>query len=193
MSGSLFLYLGPMFSGKTTKLIQIFKTRTYIGKRVAVINYSQDKRYSDSMLSTHDQTMIPCIFIDQLSSIWRDKENEYYPIIKNADTILINEGQFFPDIFDMVIEMVEEYGKEVHICGLDGDFQRKPFGSLLQLIPYCNTVEKLNALCVDCRDGTSAIFSHRISQETAQVVIGSDNYKPLCRGCYQIQTYCNPI
>lgn len=188
MSGSLFLYLGPMFSGKTSKLIQIYKTRTYIGKKVAVINYSQDRRYSDSMLSTHDKMMIPCIFIDQLSSIWKDESNEYYPIIKNADTILINEGQFFPDIFDIVIEMVEIAGKEVHICGLDGDFKRNPFGSLLQLIPYCNTVEKLNALCADCRDGTPAIFSHRISRETAQVVIGSDNYKPLCRECYQSQS-----
>jgi len=187
MSGSLFLYLGPMFSGKTSKLIQIFKTRTYIGKKVAVINFSQDRRYSDSMLSTHDQMMIPCIFIDQLSSILKNKENEYYPMLQNADTILINEGQFFPDIFDSVIEMVEKAGKEVHICGLDGDFQRQPFGSLLQLIPYCNIVEKLNALCVDCRDGTPAIFSHRISQETAQIVIGSDNYKPLCRECYQNQ------
>jgi len=187
MAGSLFLYLGPMFSGKTTKLIQIYKTRTYIGKKVAVINYSQDRRYSDSMLSTHDQLMIPCIFTDTLRDIWENPHHEYYSIIQDADTILINEGQFFPDIFETVVNMVEDAGKEIHICGLDGDFQRKTFGSLLQLIPYCNSVEKLNALCADCRDGTVAIFSHRISQESAQIVIGTDNYKPLCRDCYQSQ------
>ena len=187
MPGSLFLYLGPMFSGKTSKLIQIYKTRTYIGKKIAVLNFSQDYRYSDSMLSTHDQMMIPCIFVDCLKEIWQNREHEYYTILKEADTILINEGQFFPDIFEIVVEMIEDAGKEVHICGLDGDFQRRTFGSLLQLIPYCNTVEKLNALCADCRDGTPAIFSHRISQETAQIVIGSDNYKPLCRDCYQSQ------
>ena len=187
MGGSLLLYLGPMFSGKTTKLIQIYKTHTYIGKQVVVINYSQDKRYSNTMLSTHDQLMIPCIFINNLSSIWDNDMHDYHNILYNADTILINEGQFFPDIFETVMDMVEENGKEVHICGLDGDFQRQPFGSLLQLIPYCNTVEKLNALCADCRDGTPALFSHRISQETTQIVIGSDNYKPLCRDCYQSQ------
>jgi len=187
MTGSLFLYLGPMFSGKTTKLIQIYKTRTYIGKKVAVLNYSQDRRYSDSMLSTHDQLMIPCIFIDSLREIWENPQNDFYSVIQDADTILINEGQFFPDIFEIVIDMIEDAGKEVHICGLDGDFQRRTFGSLLQLIPYCNSVEKLNALCADCRDGTVAIFSHRISSESQQVVIGSDNYKPLCRDCYQSQ------
>jgi hypothetical protein len=33
-------------------------------------------------------------------------------------------------------------------------------------------------------DGTPAIFSHRVSDESEQVVIGSSNYMPLCRGCY---------
>uniref|UniRef100_A0A6C0HZA0 thymidine kinase n=1 Tax=viral metagenome TaxID=1070528 RepID=A0A6C0HZA0_9ZZZZ len=187
MCGILHLYLGPMFSGKTTKLIQIYKTRTYIGKKVVVLNYSRDKRYSDSMLSTHDKMMIPCIFTDTLSDIWKNADNIFYQAIQDADTILINEGQFFPDIYQCVIEMVEDCNKEVHICGLDGDFQRNVFGSLLQLIPYCNTVEKLNALCADCRDGTNALFSYRISQEMQQVVIGSDNYKPLCRDCYNTQ------
>jgi len=139
------------------------------------------------MLSTHDQMMIPCIFIDCLKDIWENREHEYYEVLHDADTILINEGQFFPDIFETVVHMVEDAGKEVHICGLDGDFKRQTFGSLLQLIPYCNTVEKLNALCADCRDGTPALFSHRISNEREQVVIGADNYKPLCRDCYQSQ------
>lgn len=187
MSGSLHLYLGPMFSGKTTKLIQIYKTRTYIGKKVAVLNYNQDKRYSESMLSTHDKMMIPCIFTDRLSDIWCNTDNKCHTDFILSDTIIINEGQFFPDIYNIVLEMVEKHGKEVHICGLDGDFQRQTFGSLLNLIPYCNTVEKLSALCADCRDGTPALFSHRISKETEQIVIGSDNYKPVCRRCYHRQ------
>ena len=188
MSGFLHIYLGPMFSGKTTKLIQIFKTRTYIGKKVVVLNYSQDNRYSENMLSTHDKMMIPCIFVDTLHDIWKNSTNQYYKEIREADTILINEGQFFPDIYETVLEIVEQHNKEVHICGLDGDFKRNIFGSLLQLIPYCNTVEKLIALCADCRDGTPALFSYRISEEKEQIVIGSDNYKPVCRNCYITQS-----
>jgi thymidine kinase len=185
-SGSLSLYLGPMFSGKTTKLIQIYKTKTYIGKRVVILNYNEDKRYSETMLSTHDKITVPCIFINTLSEIWHNENHEFYRNIRDADIILINEGQFFSDIFEVVKEMVESYRKEVHICGLDGDYKRNPFGDLLKLIPYCNSVKKLVSLCADCRDGTPALFSYRISKESEQIVIGADNYIPVCRNCYHV-------
>ena len=183
-SGYLGIYLGPMFSGKTTKLIQLHKIRTYIGKEVIVINYIADTRYSDVMLSTHDRIMIPCILIHDLKDAWENPENTYYNKIHSADTILINEGQFFKGLFDTVLEMVEKEKKDVHICGLDGDFKRNPFGEILQLIPYCDHVEKLTSLCACCKDGTPGLFSHRITSENEQIVVGTDNYKPLCRKCY---------
>jgi thymidine kinase len=36
-----------------------------------------------------------------------------------------------------------------------------------------------------CRDGTPGVFSFRTTNETNQVVIGSSNYIPLCRWCYE--------
>jgi thymidine kinase len=183
-SGYLGIILGPMFSGKTTRLIQLYKTRSYIGKKVVVINYVEDTRYHETMLSTHDHIRIPCFFVENLRDIWENTENIHWKEIHEADTILINEGQFFKNLFHIVLEMVEKGGKEVFICGLDGDFKRSLFGEMLQLIPYCDSVEKLNSLCADCRDGTPGIFSHRITSEEVQIVVGSDNYKPLCRICY---------
>ena len=174
-SGYLELILGPMFSGKTTRLIQHYKAYKFIGKKIVVINYSLDTRYSETMLSSHDRIEIPCIFTSNLSdkSMWID-----------ADVILINEGQFFGDLLETVVEMVDVYKKQVHICGLDGDFRRQRFGTLLDLVPYSDKVEKLNAFCGMCKNGNLAVFSHRVSSESAQVVIGSDNYMPLCRACY---------
>jgi thymidine kinase len=172
--GYLELIFGPMFSGKTTRLIQHYKAYKFIEKKPVVINYSLDTRYSETALSSHDRVEIPCVFTSTLDkSMWID-----------ADVILINEGQFFGDLVSMVMEMVESHNKKVHICGLDGDFRRQRFGSLLDLIPYADKVEKLSAFCGMCRDGTPAIFSHRVSTEVNQIVIGSDNYIPLCRSCY---------
>lgn len=173
-AGYLELILGPMFSGKTTRLIEHYKAYKFIGKKIVVINYSLDVRYSEVALSSHDRIEIPCIFSRTLdATIWQD-----------ADIILINEGQFFENLVPSVLEMIEKHDKRVYICGLDGDFKRRRFGAILDLIPYCDKVEKLNAFCSICRDGTLAIFSHRVSDEATQIVIGSDNYMPLCRGCY---------
>tara|TARA_B100001175_G_C19513652_1_gene645657 strand:- start:2697 stop:3317 length:621 start_codon:yes stop_codon:yes gene_type:complete len=184
--GYLGIIVGPMFSGKTTRLIQLYKTRTYIQKNVVVLNYIGDKRYSSDKLSTHDGIQIPCIFIEDIHNLWFDKNNEYYTNIHLADTILINEAQMFPNLMEIVLDMVDNSKKEVFICGLDGDYKRQEFGDILKLLPFCDKIEKLSSLCAFCKDGTPAIFSHRTTQETQQIVVGSSNYKPLCRNCYLV-------
>lgn len=177
-TGYLEMVIGPMFSGKTTWLIEKYKAYTYIGKKVLVLNYCEDKRYSTTMLSSHDRIEIPCLF----SGLIRD--TDVWKSVEESDVVLINEGQFFSDLVVSVREMVDSMKKHVFISGLDGDFRRERFGDILDLIPICDKVEKYSALCAVCKNGTPAIFSKRITEESDQVVIGSDNYKPLCRKCY---------
>jgi len=167
-----------MFSGKTTRLIQLYREYIIQGKKVLVINFSADTRYHQSLLSSHDKEMIPCVFVTDIYDVFRNGS------MRNADVILINEGQFFANICETVISMVEDRNKRVHICGLDGDFKREKFGNLLDLIPLCDSVMKLTAKCKSCN--SPAIFSHRVSSETEQVVIGVDNFVPLCRRFYVI-------
>ena len=173
--GRLELILGPMFSGKTTRLVELYHEFQNKHVKVIAINFADDTRYHDTMLSTHDRQLIPCIQCHNLNEII-DNEN-----IKNSSVILINEGQFFQDIFEVVIRFVELQKKHVVICGLDGDFKRINFGKLCDLIPLSDSIIKLHAKC-NC--GKDAIFSHRVTNELAQVVIGSSNYIPLCRTCY---------
>ena len=180
MSGYLDLFIGPMFSGKTSKILQLYKQLNFCNIKVLVINYEEDKRYHNEDLSTHDKTMIPCISGLTLNEILcRSNIN-----IDEYNSILIYEGQFFPDLFETVKTLVDVKKKNVYICGLDGDYKREKFGSLLDLIPICDNVTKLTSLCVNCKNGTKAIFTHRISSESQQKVIGSSNYVPLCRKCY---------
>lgn len=179
--GYLELILGPMFSGKTSTLKKIYDQCMYCSIPVMVINYSGDKRYSsEDVMSTHDKIMIPCIMANSIIEIM-EKHSEK---VSNTEVILINEGQFFTDI-EYIIPLVEDLHKRVYICGLDGDFQKNKIGSLFDLIPFCDNICKLKSLCSECRDGTPGLFSYRITNEVDQVVIGVDNYKPLCRVCYR--------
>jgi thymidine kinase len=181
-NGYLELILGSMFSGKTSYLLDVYKKCVFCNIPVAVINYAADNRYtSEPMMSTHDKQMIPCILANTIKEAIEANMKE----IDRAETILINEGQFFPDIEEQVKSLVEQSNKRVYICGLDGDFERKPIGSLLQLVSFSDHITKLKSLCSLCRDGTPGVFSFRTSREVDQVVIGSSNYIPLCRGCYQ--------
>jgi len=173
------IIVGPMFSGKTSKLTEIYKQCMFCSIPVAVINYALDTRYHDTMLSTHDKHMIPCIQTMSLAPMWESNTQ-----VRGADVILINEGQFFDDLYPVVESMLKA-GKKIYISGLDGDFQRKKFGQILDLIPLCDKVTKLTSLCSICKTGEPGIFSMRLTSETQQTLIGSDNYAPVCRTCYK--------
>jgi len=177
-TGYLELILGCMFSGKTTKLLEIYNMYLICDIECCVVNYDKDKRYHSELLSTHDKKMIPCINVKNLGEV-ASREN-----IDKYDVFLINEGQFFVDVYEVVLDLVQNHGKKVYVCGLDGDYKQQTFGKLLNLIPHCDNYSKLHAICKKCKDGTPASFSKRITTETDQEVIGSDNYIPVCRKCY---------
>ena len=194
-SAYLELIIGPMYSGKSSRLVEIYKQCKFCNISVAVINHSIDNRYDEELLSTHDKVKIPCIKANRLSDVWSydiDLQNDINKIpngqekfkVASSSVVLINEGQFFPDLYEVVIDMLK-YNKQVYVCGLDGDFERKKFGSILDLIPLCDKVTKLTSLCSQCKDGTPGIFSMRLTNEVEQTVVGSDNYIPVCRKCYK--------
>jgi thymidine kinase len=191
-SSYLELFIGPMFSGKTSKLVEIYKQCIFCNIPVAVINHSIDQRYDDTLLSTHDKVMIPCIQTSKMNDIWYygksradislNRLDDSVKLI-NADVIIINEGQFFEDLLPAVEHMLQ-HNKKIYVGGLDGDFERKKFGQILDLIPLCDKVTKMTSLCGICKNGTAGIFSKRITNEKEQTVVGSDNYIPVCRACY---------
>lgn len=172
------LIIGPMFSGKTSRLIEIYKQCKFCNIPTLVINHSIDTRYDQYLLSNHDKVMIPCIQTTQLTTLINNQE------LEKAEVILINEGQFFDDLYDC-IELWLKENKKIYISGLDGDFERKKFGQIIDLIPLCDKVTKMTSLCSMCRNGTPGIFSKRITKEKEQTMVGSDNYLPVCRYCYE--------
>jgi thymidine kinase len=187
--GYLEIIKGPMFSGKTTRLMDIHKKYSFCGIKTMVINYAKDNRYSDEMLSSHDKVMIPCVKSLLLKNIvdctdkFTDIASEYYSDFIEAKVILINEGQFFEDIVEWVTTAVEQYHKKVYICGLNSDFKRKKFGKWLDLEAISDNVVMLHSFCSHCKK-KQAIFSHRLTKEDNLELIGSDCYIPVCRSCY---------
>ena len=56
---------------------------------------------------------------------------------------------------------------------MDGDFKRRKFGSILDVIPLCEDVIKIKAICKRCKK-RDAIFTHRLTNEQKQTVVGAD-------------------
>ena len=176
-SGYLELILGPMFSGKTTFLCNIYKQHVLCDHVPLVINYIDDVRYSNdnNKLFTHDQRTIPCLPVRNLFDISSE-------VLSNHPIILINEGQFFNDLCGFVERELAKH-KKIYVCGLDGDFKQEKFGDILDLIPKCEKITKLTSICILCKDGTPAPFTYRKTADQTQTLIGVDDYIPVCRKC----------
>ena len=76
-------------------------------------------------------------------------------------------------------------GKIVIVAGLDGDYRRKPFGSMINLVPLAENVVKLTAVCLNCYGEGS--FSKRNCVNTQLEIIGgaggAERYMAVCRDC----------
>lgn len=188
--GDISLIIGPMFSGKSTELFRKLRREKVASKRCLLIKYAGDNRYSVDKASSHDKYMMSAISLQKLSEL-TDTFNWEGTVcsLADIDVIGIDEGQFFPDIAEFS-ELWSSKGIKVIIAALDGDFKRKPFGNILDVVPISKKVNKLTAVCMakDENDkvcGEPASFSKRIVESNAvELIGGSESYIATCHKCY---------
>ena len=163
------LYMGPMYAGKTTHLISLFEYHGGI-----ILDHSEDYTNKEGTFKSHNNVVRKCYKVNRLMKFMNE-------VGTNEKYIFINEAQFFDDLYDFVLKY--EYTNNIYIFGLDGDFDRKPFGQILNVIPLADTVMKLNGICKFCRN--TSLFSKRIISNKEQYLLDETAYVPTCRNCYK--------
>ena len=147
-TGFLKLYLGPMFSGKTTHLLKDItryadSTSKFTTVKPLLINSKIDTR--DEKISTHSSqftkvaTTLNFVKVNTLAEV---DVSEYH-------VIGIDEANFYPDLFKTVVAWVVA-GKQVFCSGLNGTAKRTPFGQVNDLIPHADKIVFLTAICDYC-------------------------------------------
>ena len=63
------IYIGSMYAGKTTKIINIYKSLSSQDTNTLVITHSLENRFKENYISTHDNIKIPCEKLSQISDI----------------------------------------------------------------------------------------------------------------------------
>jgi len=204
----LHIYVGPMYAGKTSKLIEMFNLNIDTKKVIIDYDLENNMKCYDGILKNHDEltcNTIKCKSLydtiniyecngnlalsHDMTSVYSKSYNTtlHGELFKIPDKILfsndiyINEAQFYPDLYEFVLEMLKKK-KNIYLYGLDGDFQQKKIGRILDLVPYCDTICKLKAHCTRCNK--DAIYSHRITSSKEQYLPDESAYIPLCRSCF---------
>jgi len=166
----LHIVTGPMFSGKTTFLSNVLKT-----EKCLYVNHTFDNRSKGVFYSHNLNTM----FSEKINCVKTDKLSD--ELIEKYDIIGIDESQFFKGIKDIILHWVEDLNKIVYVAGLNCDYKRNVFGEIMDLAIYADSIITLKATC---KCGIDAIFSKRLAQGNEQILVGSSEYEPVCRLCY---------
>lgn len=167
------MFAGPMFAGKTTSLINSLSFAKNKNLSIFAIKHIIDNRYGNLYdISTHDSTTIKAFATSSLSI-------EVEKRCMTADVIGIDEGQFFEHLYEFCKKM-KENGKKVYVSGLDGTYQRKPFGEMLKLISISDSFTKLYSKSGD----KEAPFTKRLVEGETILVGSKDKYIPVTRNEY---------
>jgi len=201
MTARLDVIAGPMFSGKTERLIARLHRAQYARKRVRILKPAHDTR-------THGAIAARAVAPDgttevtaTLSAVMVRDAADFARVTRGTDydVLAVDEAQFFP--LDMPVrDCLGWFGRAVRdllraraktdlriiVAGLDMDFTETPFGPMPGLMAMADSVEKLTGVCMLCgSDG--GYISYRMAPGTAQLMVGdAGEYQVRCRACYEM-------
>lgn len=208
---NLYIFTGPMFSGKTTSLINCYKNSKFRTQEKISFKYAEDKRYEtidktnfreqnnnveeitrlnkkqnniEGNIITHNKNRINALYIQSCKDI-----NKY--ISDNIKEIYIDEGQFFKDIFkwyNIVNNSINNI-ENIYISGLNLDYKgntfNEEFNKLLQLKSPNINIHYLTGKCYKCNKESeySILINKNLNTNDKNNIIigGNETFQPCCK------------
>tara|TARA_B100001123_G_scaffold411268_2_gene507317 strand:+ start:65 stop:616 length:552 start_codon:yes stop_codon:yes gene_type:complete len=176
MRGTLETIVGAMFAGKTSELLKRILWVKHQGKSLLVIKPKIDNRYSEKLISTHNNLSHECHSMES----WEEVKNKFNLTKKNYDILFLDEIQFMNS--KETIENVEECltkGIDVVCAGLDQDSRGKPWETSSLLLGLADKITKIYGFCNVC--GLEATKTFRKIEGGERTQVGAaDIYEPRC-------------
>ena len=174
------LITGPMFSGKSTLLFQKMERYVYAHKKVALVRPVRDTRnfFSHSPLDSGlqklaDENKIVTIPTPEFTNCAKFTE---------FDAVFVDEYFMIKDCWRLAMEC--HASQDVYFAGLLATSECVVFPETTKLLPYCDSIIKLNGVCTECGSQLGNYSYFKQGKKTNDIVVGDSEYTCLCRDCY---------
>ena len=180
--------IGPMFSGKSEKLIGIYD-EIFNKQKVLCFKPSKDTRDTTFIRSRNRESKVPALVVSDFSdirNIVRSKQNLGF----NGRIILIDEVQFIKGEAKILFDLSHFYGFDIYVSGLALTSEQNSFGCMHEILCYADEIIKLTSSWHNC--GKPANYTFYLGHKDEDILVGSDEYIPLCGKClldYQSGNY----
>ncbi len=184
-TGKLTVIAGPMFAGKTTKLLTLFSVLSNLGYSTLCFKAEAVSNGGMGHTTSHDERQLPVIYIDMNKP---EKVLEYVDG-QGIRKVIIDAVHFFPkQEFISVVKELLALGIDVYVNGLIYDYRKQEYGATKTLMGMADECIEQFSICVKC--GAKAAHTERIAGSTklSEGTTGkiAAKYIAVCSSCHKI-------
>lgn len=183
--GKLTVIAGPMFAGKTTKLLTLFSVLSNLDFSILCFKAEAASNGGMGHTRSHDERPLPVIYISK-----DDPEKILQYVGKDGiQKVIIDAIHFFPkDRIITVVKKLLSQGIDTYVNGLIYDYRKQEYGATKTLMKMADECIEQFSICVKC--GGKAMHTERIAGST-ELSIGTTGkvaakYIPVCATCHVV-------
>lgn len=179
--GKLTVITGPMYSGKTTELLNFAEIYEIGRKKTKIFKPRIDDRYSKEDVVTHKMFKMPALVVSNVAEM----RKLYDELEEKPDAVFIDEVHFFESNIKDFVKSVIQQSVDVYCAGLDMNYLWEPFETTAILMSLADEVIKKKAVCEVCGEYNATLSFKNKTNGNIFDVGGKEKYIAVCKDCYQ--------
>ena len=184
MKKQFVLYLGPMFSGKTTRLLSSIERHSFRKENVVCFKPQIDGRYSKDEIVTHSGSKIKAYCVKNYKEI-----QQFIDEMKEVpEVVAVDEAFMIEGCGEYLSQMFVASNITIYVSSIELSANLKPFSEIKSMMPFATKIEKCASICASCYD--DAQLTYRKSTKPLSVgdisVGGEEDYEPRCWNCHPL-------
>lgn len=188
MKNEFIVFCGPMFGGKTTKLLSAVDRYHYQKRDIFAFKPLIDQRYAKEKIVTHWGGELKAHLIHDANGIWEFLATakvtpSQQPVIAVDEAFMLSDaGKVLPELF--------KRGATVIVSTLQISSDGNTYPEVAAFMPYATKVEVCPAVCTATACGADAHYTEKIGGRSDHgiEVGGAEMYQPRCFrhfSCYE--------
>lgn len=182
MKNEFVIFTGPMFGGKTTKLLSAIDRYSYQKRKIFAFKPALDKRYAPGYIVTHTGGKVGAKLVASGMEIFTAVNGYEGPGIyepRKTAVIAVDEAFMIPGCGETLVHLFRR-GHTILASSLQLSSNGLPYDELSAMMPYATKVEVCPAVCTEC--GVDAYYTEKVGGRSDHEIEvgGSDLYQPRC-------------